>query len=74
MATTKKSEARSADKGLMVSAKRESFYSGGQTTPFGFEPRFVPFAALTAEQEEELRNDPYIVAIDADAPVTPPEK
>jgi hypothetical protein len=64
----KKTEPRSADKGLMVSAKRESFYSGGQTAPFGFEPRFVAFSELTDAQEDELRSDPYIIVKDADKP------
>ena len=65
---TKKSEPRAADKGLLVAAKRESFYAGGQAAPFGFEPRFVPLADLTPEQEDELRADPYLIVKDADAP------
>jgi hypothetical protein len=68
---TKKSDQRSEDKGLMVAAKRESFYSGGQTTPFNFTPRFVPFSDMTSEQEQELRDDPCLIVHEADKPAEP---
>ncbi len=62
MATAKQPKAAGpATKGLKISAKREKFYSGGITQPFGYEPRTIPLSDLTPEQAEELIADPWLV-------------
>lgn len=61
------------NKGLSIAAKREIFYSGGQTTPFGFEPRTIALADLTEDQAEELRNDPFLVVKEVDIAEAAPE-
>ena len=62
------------DKGLTIAAKREQYYSGGQTVPFGFEPRTIALADLTEEQVEELRGDPYLLVKDVDIAPEPEAK
>ena len=73
MASTKK-PAGPATKGLRITAKRESFYSAGISTPFGFEPREIALSDLDKEQVEALREDPYLVVADVDIADTKAEK
>lgn len=58
-----------ATKGLKISAKREKFYSGGITEPFGYEPRVVPLSELSTEQVEELTSDTWLVVEEVDIKV-----
>ena len=53
-------------KGLSIAAKREQFYSAGQTEPFGYEPRTISLADLTPGQVEELKADPYLIVQEVD--------
>lgn len=54
------------NKGLSIAAKREQFYSGGQSQPFGFEPRTIALADLTKDQAEELQADPFLIVKEVD--------
>lgn len=53
MATKKPKQAGPATRGLQVTAKRASFYRGGQA--FGHEPRVVSLADLSEEQADQIR-------------------
>ena len=53
---------------LSITAKRESYYAGGQTTPFGFEARVVPTTEFTPEQLADLGQDPYVIVKPTELP------
>lgn len=76
MATKKSTPAnpdRPTEKGLQVTAKVNRSYWRGQIE-FGPEPKFVAFADLTEEQEEEIRADTgadgtlFVAEVDAPKP------
>lgn len=68
--TTPKAPATTV-KALSIAAKRESFYSGGQPIPFGFEPRVIVLSKLEPDQVKELRADPYLIVKDVDVEAEP---
>lgn len=56
---------------LQITAKRESYYAGGQNVPFTFEPRIVPITSFTKAQLEDLVQDPYVTVKPCDLPEEP---
>jgi hypothetical protein len=72
MATTKPAGPKS--KGLSIAAKREKFYSGGITEPFGYEPRTIALSDLTKDQVEDLKADPFLIVNDVEIEVEAEKK
>lgn len=75
MATSNKAKAAGPKtKGLAITAKRERFFSGGITEPFGFEARTIALADLTEDQVEELKADTFLIVkeVEVDVPAEEP--
>jgi Mu-like prophage FluMu N-terminal domain len=65
--TPAKKPAGSADKGLKIVARKDSFRRCGRV--FGAEPTVISLSDLTIEEVEQLQAEPQLVVVECDIPV-----